>query len=130
MSDLIFKDECYAIVGAAMEVYNQLGTGFLEAVYQEALELELTTQNTPFKAQMPVTIQYKGVALKQQYIPDFLAYDAIIIEIKAIQELGPIQEAQAMNYLKATGFELGLLLNFGSAGKLQWKRIARSRRKR
>ncbi len=129
MSELIYKEEAYAVVGAAMEVYNQLGNGFLEAVYQEALVIEFGLRGIPFQEQVPLTICYKGQPLRQHYIADFVAYDKIIIEIKAIQQLGPNEQAQIMNYLKATRLQLGLLINFGFPGKLEHKRVAFSLRK-
>jgi GxxExxY protein len=122
MAELLYKEEAYAIVGAAMEVYNELGHGFLEAVYQEALALELTTRGIPFVQQTPVTISYKGQPLRQHYVPDFIAYGKIILELKAIQKLGPNEEAQLLNYLKATGLRLGVLLNFGHPDRLEWVR--------
>jgi GxxExxY protein len=120
---LLYKEETYALVGAAMEVYNQLGNGFLEPVYQEALSIELKWRDIPFAEQQPLQIFYKGQELRQKYIPDFIAYDTIIVEIKAIKQLGTVEEAQILNYLKATGFRLGLLVNFGFPGRMQWKRI-------
>jgi GxxExxY protein len=124
MSGLLHKEQSYAVIGAAMEVYNQLGSGFLEAVYQEALAIELALRGVPFRAQQPLQILYKEQPLRQTYIPDFIAYETISVEIKAIKQLGPIEEAQLLNYLKATGLRLGLLLNFGAHGKLEWKRMA------
>ncbi len=123
MSGLLYKDEAYAIVGAAMEVYNHLGNGFLEAVYQEAPAIEFRLRGIPFQEQVPLTICYKGQPLRQHYVADFVAYDKIIIEIKAIQQLGPNEQAQIINYLKASGLRLGLLINFGTPDKLQHKRI-------
>ncbi|MGC9395475.1 MAG: GxxExxY protein [Anaerolineae bacterium] len=120
--DLLYKDEVYAIVGAAMEVYNQLGPGFAEAVYQEALSIELQERNIPFVEQQPIQISYKGIPLRQRYIPDFLVYDKIIVEIKAIKQLGLLEQGQILNYLKATGLRLGLLINFGNNCKLNWER--------
>ncbi|MEI7646041.1 MAG: GxxExxY protein [Chloroflexales bacterium] len=125
LHDLLYRDQSFAIIGAAMEVYNQLGCGFLEAVYQEALNIEFTTRNVPFCAQQPIQIRYKSHVLRQTYIPDFIAYEVIIVEIKALRQLGSIEEAQLLNYLKATGFRLGLLLNFGAQGKLEWKRMVK-----
>ncbi len=122
MVDLLYKEEVYAIIGAAMEVYNQLGNGFLEAVYQEALRLELRARNIPFQEKPSVRIQYKGQLLEQYYAPDFIAYDKIILELKAIRQLGPIEEAQLLNYLKASQLRLGLLINFGHPEKLDWDR--------
>ena len=120
--ELILKEEVYKIVGAAMEVSNELGAGFLEAVYQEALGIELKSRGLPFVAQPTVKIAYKGRILAKEYVPDFVCYDQIIVEIKAIKALTTIEQAQLLNYLKATGKPVGLLLNFG-APKLEWKRM-------
>ena len=127
MSKLIFKDEVYAIVGAAMEVYNVLGPGFLEAVYQESLEIELRQRGIPFNAQHPIAVHYKGTLLKSRYVADFLVYGQIVVEIKAIAELTVREQAQLLNYLKAGKFPLGLLINFGHKEKLEWKRMANTR---
>jgi GxxExxY protein len=121
-ADLLYKDEAYAIVGAAMEVYNQLGPGFAEAIYQEALAMELRERNIPFVEQHPIQVLYKGKPLRQRYIPDFFVYDKIIVEIKAIKQLGLLEQGQILNYLKATGVRLGLLINFGNDCKLDWER--------
>lgn len=120
--ELLFKEEVYAIVGAAMEVSNEFGAGFLEGVYQEALEIELRDRRIPFAAQVPIEISYKGRRLVKQYIPDFICHDQVIVEIKAIKQLTSIEEAQLLNYLKATGRPVGVLLNFGSP-RLEWKRM-------
>ena len=120
--ELLFKDEVYAIVGAAMEVSNELGAGFLEAVYQEALEIELEERGIPLAAQVPVEIMYKGRRLAKEYIPDVICFDRVIVEIKALKQLTSNEEAQLLNYLKATGKPVGVLLNFGSP-KLEWKRM-------
>jgi GxxExxY protein len=124
MAELIYKNEVYSIIGAAMEVYNTLGDGFLEPVYQEALEIELEKRQIPFVPQKGITIGYKDVHLKKEYIADFLAYDKLVVEIKAENSLTERDEAQLLNYLKATGMELGVLINFGSHPNLQWKRMA------
>ena len=92
-------------------------------MYQEALEIELKRQTIPFVAQSPIKVYYDGILLKSSYIADFLAYDEIIIEIKALKILTGREEAQLLNYLKATGKQVGLLINFGSQGKLDWKRM-------
>ena len=115
MSKLLYKDETYAIIGAAMEVYNQLGAGFLEAVYQESLAIELGLRNIPFVEQQQLQITYKEHILRKHYIPDFIVYDKIIVEIKAIKKLGPNEEAQLLNYLKVSRRRVGLLINFGAA---------------
>ena len=112
----------YAVIGAAMEVHRQLGCGFLEAVYQEALEIELAERGIPFDSQHDVPIQYKGRVLKALYRPDFLCFDQVVVELKALTQLGPTEEAQVLNYLKGTGFEIGLLVNFGRAS-LQTRRF-------
>ncbi|MFZ5809290.1 MAG: GxxExxY protein [Chloroflexota bacterium] len=120
--ELILKDEVYTIVSAAMEVSNILGAGFFEAVYQEALELELGLRGVPFMSQLPVQINYKGYVLSKEYVPDLICFDQIIVELKAIKQLTSLEEAQLLNYLKATGKTVGVLLNFGTP-KLEWKRM-------
>lgn len=124
--ELLLKNEVYAIVGAAMEVSNELGSGFLEAVYQEALELELDARGISFAAQVPIRIAYKGTRLSREYIPDLICFDQVIVEIKALKRLTTVEEAQLLNYLKATGMPVGLLLNFGPP-RLEWKRMVRTR---
>jgi GxxExxY protein len=120
------KDQkTYKIIGAAMEVHQELGCGFLEAVYHEALTREFYDQNIPFKSQPIVNIQYKGRSLKKTYLPDFICYDTIIVEIKALQNVSGIEESQMINYLKASGIEIGLLLNFGSKS-LEYNRFVYS----
>ncbi|MCE9563409.1 MAG: GxxExxY protein [Planctomycetes bacterium] len=115
----------YALIGAAMEVHGQLGCGFLEAVYQEALEIELVARGIPFRPQVELPIRYKGRVLKTFYKADVLSHDAVAVEIKALSQLGPAEEAQVLNYLKATGYDTGLLLNFGRTS-LQYKRYVRT----
>ena len=112
----------YAIIGAAMEVRKELGNGFLEAVYQEALEREFTYQEIPNKSQPSVKIEYKGKPLKKRYEPDFICYDEVIVEIKAMDKLSGVEYAQIINYLKATNLKVGLLINFGSKS-LEHKRF-------
>jgi GxxExxY protein len=125
MSDLIYKEESYRILGACFEVYRELGCGFLEAVYQEALEIELAAQGIPFMSQVPLTLSYKGCALQQVYVPDFVCWSKIILEIKAVSTLDDVHRAQVHNYLKATGHKLGLLVNFGHYPKVEYERIVR-----
>ncbi|MBQ6011387.1 MAG: GxxExxY protein [Kiritimatiellae bacterium] len=110
--ELVLEDETYAIRGAIYEVYKNLGSGFLEAVYQEALEMELASRGISFKAQAEIEIKYKGKLLKQSYRADLLCYDKIILELKAVKTLLPEHEAQLQNYLRATGMKVGLLVNF------------------
>lgn len=128
MTKLLFKDEVYAIIGAAIEVHKVLGCGFLEPVYQEALEIELSMRKIPFIAQKQLTIDYKGQKLNKVYVADFISQDKIIIEIKAMNHLSSLEESQLLNYLKASSFEVGLLINFGSES-LQWKRMILSNKK-
>jgi GxxExxY protein len=123
MAELIYKEEVYAIVGAAMEVYNQLGPGFLEPIYQEAMEIETQERKIPTKPQHEIVVRYKGKQLKKYYIADLLCYDQVIVEIKAINALTTREESQLINYLNATGLKAGLLLNFGAHGKLEWRRL-------
>ena len=122
MSEIIYKEESYKIIGACMKVHAQLGAGFLEAVYQEALEKELGNNKIPFKRQHKLSLYYDGELLKKYYIADFLLYDSIILEIKAIEYLNPKINNQLRNYLKATNSRLGLLINFGKSS-LEYKRI-------
>ncbi len=116
----------YAIIGAAMEVHKELGNGFLEAVYQEALEKEFTYQEIPFKSQPLFRIEYKGKPLKKTYEPDFICFDEVIVEIKAMDKLSGVEHAQIINYLKASKIRIGLLINFGSQS-LQHKRFVYSK---
>jgi GxxExxY protein len=122
VAELLLKDEVYAIIGAAIEVHRTLGPGFLEAVYQEALEIELHAKGIPFEHQKQLVISYKACCLKKGYIADLVCYDQIIVELKAISALTGADEAQLLNYLKATGLRVGGLINFGSHGKLEWMR--------
>ena len=122
MAELILKGEVYLIIGAALDVYYQLGRGFHEPIYQEAFEIELGRRGIPFKPQSEVTIFYKGQALTKHYVPDLICFDQIIAELKVCDRLTGIEESQLLNYLKATQMHVGLLINFGSAVKLEWKR--------
>ena len=120
--------QTYAIIGSAMEVHKQLGPGFLEAVYQEALMLEFQARNIDFFREVELPIFYKSKPLSIHYRADFVCFSSVIVELKAIVHLSGIEEAQLINYLKATGLERGLLLNFG-APSLEYKRFARSQEK-
>ena len=123
MAELLFREEVYAIVGAGFEVYNQLGPGFLEAVYQEALEVEFTQRKIPFVPQQEIRVIYKGLPLKKLFVADFLIYGKVIVEIKAIDHLTPREFSQVINYLKATGSQLGVVINFGAEKEMEWKRL-------
>ncbi len=123
MSELLFKEEVYLIQGALFEVYKELGCGFLESVYQECLKIEFQKSKIPFIEQKDLRIKYKGELLSQTYKPDFICYDKIIIEIKAVKILKAEHKAQLFNYLKAAHLRLGLLVNFGHFPKIEIERI-------
>jgi GxxExxY protein len=122
-SILFFKEECYQIQGAIFEVYKEIGPGFLESVYQECLEKELSLRNIPFAAQVDIRINYKGQVLNQYFKADLVCYDSIILELKACKAIDQIHQAQLINYLKATGKKLGLLVNFNAYPKVEIQRI-------
>lgn len=119
---IYYKQESFNITGAAMHVYNTLGSGFLEAVYQEALELEFVKRNISYEREKELTISYDGIVLKQTYRADFVCYDNIIVELKAVSHLDDSHRSQVFNYLKATGLKLGLLFNFGNENGLEFER--------
>lgn len=120
--EYIYKEECFRIIGCAMEVHKQLGNGFLEAVYQEALHYEFLKSSIPFQELKPLEIHYKDIVLEKLYIADFICYDDIIIELKVAKNICDEHYSQVLNYLNATKLKLGLLINFG-AKSLQYKRI-------
>lgn len=128
MKDVIYREESYKIVGAAFEVYNEKGCGFLEPVYHECLEIELNLRQIPFLHEPALPLSYKGVQLKRWYSPDFTCYDKIVLELKACEKLAGEHVAQVLNYLNATGYGLGLILNFGHHPTLEYKRIVRTKR--
>jgi GxxExxY protein len=109
---LLFPDEAYKITGCMMKVHRELGCGFLEKVYQEALALEFKETGIPFEREVGLKIHYRGFVLQQEYIADFVCYGKIIVELKAVSDLNEVHRAQVINYLKATGYKLGLLANF------------------
>ena len=113
--DLIFPQESYEIIGAAMNVHNALGRGFVEKVYQEALAIEFQEKGIPFQREVEIHAVYKGNALSATFIPDFICYDKIIVELKAVQELDDMHRAQALNYAKVAGMKMALLINFGES---------------
>ena len=114
--------QTYAINGAAMAVHRELGRGFLESVYQEALAIELTLREIPFKREVHLPVRYRGHLLSVFFKADFVCFDQVIVEVKALESIGPIEQAQAINYLKVTGYERAVILNFGTPS-LQHKRI-------
>jgi len=121
--ELACKQECFRVMGAAMEVHSRLGPGFQEAVYQQALEHELALQGIPFTAQKELHVEYKGRVLEATFLADVVCYDRVLMELKALKTLGPLEEAQILNYLAVSKLEVGLLVNFGSRGRLEWKRF-------
>lgn len=122
MVDLLYADETYAIIGACMEVHRHLGHGFLEAVYSEALMAEFEERDIPYEINKELTIEYKGSPLLKKYYADFVCYDKILIEMKAVDKIAPPHTAQVLNYLKATKMRIGILANFGEAS-FNYKRI-------
>jgi GxxExxY protein len=129
MSDLIYKEDTFRIMGVCFEVYKEKGCGFLEPVYQECLEMELAFRGIAFVSKKPLALTYKGRPLKSTYEPDFICLDRIILEIKAVSALADEHRAQVLNYLTATGYKLGLLVNFGHFPLLEWERIANTQNK-
>jgi GxxExxY protein len=123
MTDIIYREESYKILGACFEVYKEMGCGFLESVYQECLEIEFELQGLSFESQAQLSLAYKGKQLKRKYIPDFALLNKIILEIKAVKEVTDEHRAQVYNYLRATGYRLGLLVNFGHHPGVQYERI-------
>ena len=122
-AEALFKEQSYKIIGASFEVYRNIGCGFLEPVYQECMEMELRLQGVSFVAQKRLSLEYKGSLLLATYQPDFICYDQIVLELKAVSELTDEHRAQVQNYLRATRLKLGLLVNFGHYPKAQIERI-------
>ena len=116
-------EESYAIIGACFNVYKEMGCGFLEAVYQECMEIELDFLKIPFSSQKQLKLHYRGRELKQTFKPDFICYDKVVLEIKAVTNLNDEHRSQVMNYLNATGYKLGLLVNFGHYPKIEHERF-------
>jgi GxxExxY protein len=128
MTEIVYRKESYAIIGACFQVYNEKGCGFLEPVYQECLGIEFEYQRIPAKAKPLLALGYRDRILKQTYEPDYVCFEKIIIELKAVSALTDEHRAQLLNYLQATGFELGLLVNFGHYPGLEYERMAKTRR--
>ncbi len=126
MNDSERDPRTFAIIGASMEVHRHLGPGFLESAYQEALAIEFSLRQIPFLRDEELLIRYKGHLLKTCYKPDFICFDNVIVELKALDGLGGVEEAQLINYLKATSFKVGLLINFGTKS-LQYRRFANTK---
>lgn len=123
METFLYKEEGYRILGACFEVYKQMGCGFLESVYQECLEIEFGLQQIPFVSQQTLPLSYKQRALEQKYVPDFICFEKIIVEIKAVSDIMDKHRAQVINYLKATGFRVAYLANFSHYPMLQHERL-------
>ena len=121
--EIFYQDECYQIQGAVFEVYREMGCGFLEAVYQECLAREFAKRKIPFIEQQQLRLFYKDDLLRQTYSPDFICFEAIIVELKALSSISQTHKAQVLNYLKATRMRLGLLVNFGHYPKATVERI-------
>jgi GxxExxY protein len=123
MKPEIYKDEGYQLMGAAFEVYNEQGYGMAEEIYQESLEVELEMRGMPFKPKQELKCHYKGRELKKRYVPDLMAFDCLVVELKAVSQLLPEHEAQLINYLRITKQPVGYLINFGHKDTLEWKRF-------
>ncbi|HXA41146.1 MAG TPA: GxxExxY protein [Phenylobacterium sp.] len=121
---LLYPDEVFLVQGAVFEVYRTMGAGFLEAVYQECLSVEFAERDIPFSAFRSLALDYKGRRLKQTYTADFVCFDKILLELKAARDLAPGHRAQTLNYLRATGLRLGLLINFGATPRVKIERFA------
>ena len=122
--DIVFAEESFRIQGALFEVYRTMGAGFLESVYQECLTLELAKRDVPFVRHPPLPLTYKGEPLRQIFVADFICYERIILELKAVRAIAPEHRAQAINYLRATGMKLAVLANFGATPKVEIERFA------
>ena len=127
MAEIIYKEESYKIIGACFEVYKQKGCGFTEPVYQECLKIEFRLQGIPFVFEPIIHLEYKGEILESYFKPDFVCYDKIIVELKAVSSLIDEHRAQTINYVNATDFDLGLLVNFGHFPKLEYERFGNKR---
>ena len=126
--DYIYKEETYQIIGACFSVYKEKGNGFVEPVYQDSLEIELRHLSIPFDPQRNYPLYHRGIKLNHSYTPDLICYDSIILELKAAKSLTDEHRSQVINYLKVTGLQLGLLVNFGGFPKVEWERIIRSQK--
>jgi GxxExxY protein len=128
MDNFLYKDETYKIIGACFEVYREKGCGFLEPVYHECMEIELGIQEIPFVAKQSLRLKYKGRPLQHTYEPDLLCFSKVVVELKAVSALADEHRAQLLNYLNATGLEVGLLVNFGHYPGLEYERIVNTRK--
>jgi GxxExxY protein len=122
MNLLVHEKETYEILGACFEVYKEKGCGFLEAVFQESLQIEFELRGIPARPHVPIQLEYKGRPLRQNYVPDFICFDCVIVELKAVSQLVDEHRAQMQNYLNATKLRVGLLVNFGHYPKVEHER--------
>jgi GxxExxY protein len=122
--NLLYRDETFQLRGAIFQVYRLMGSGFLEAVYQECLAIELTRRGITYDASKPLPLRYDGCLLRQSYVADFVCYGGIVVELKAVRTLAPEHRAQILNYLRATDLKLGLLVNFGASTRVEIERFA------
>ena len=123
MKPEIYKDEGYKLIGAAFEVYNELGFGLAEEIYQESLEIELESRGIPFRSKQELKCFYKGRELKKRYVPDLIVFECLVTELKSVSQLVPEHEAQLINYMRITKQPVGYLINFGHKDTLEWKRF-------
>ena len=123
MKPEIYKDEGYKLMGAAFEVYNELGFGLAEEIYQESLEIELESRGIPFRSKQELKCFYKGRELKKRYVPDLIVFECLVTELKSVSQLVPEHEAQLINYMRITKQPVGYLINFGHKDTLEWKRF-------
>ena len=123
MKPEIYKDEGYKLMGAAFEVYNELGFGLAEEIYQESLEMELESRGIPFRSKQELKCFYKGRELKKRYVPDLIVFECLVTELKSVSQLVPEHEAQLINYMRITKQPVGYLINFGHKDTLEWKRF-------
>ena len=123
MSENLFENEGFALMGAAFEVHATIGGGLAEEIYQESLEIELGMRSIPFVTKAPLSMSYKGRTLRREYFPDLVVSGGVVTELKAVAKLLPEHEAQLLNYLRITGKKVGYLINFGPMAKVEWKRI-------
>ena len=123
MQKYLYHNEAYTIIGSAMAVYNELGSGFLEAIYHDAMKIELDACGISFESQKPLFVYYRGHRLAHEYVADIVCIDRILLELKAVHDMHDAHLAQVLNYLKASGLALGYVINFGNPEKLQWQRV-------
>ena len=123
MPEILLKNEVFQIIGACMAVHTDKGNGYAEPVYQDCMEIELRHAGVPFESQCNFPITYRNITLRHTYTPDLICYNKVIVELKAVKVLADEHRAQVINYLKVTGLRLGLLVNFGASGRLEWERL-------